>query len=145
VKKFKIGNNSAFNDVVVSLHFPENMITGNAPALVTHPKGMGTVHETLNGGILVQDFGIPSDLAGGTILIEDPRPLLTLAEVVLLQTMYNSVDTSFYFTDGTDTYKVRFKRNPAGFIYWKQYIVEEAIGYTRYSYSLTLLIEQRLS
>lgn len=126
----------------ITLPLPASQKQPNADSIFQAPEGRGSVIVTL-GGIVVQDFGIPTDLAGGRIFLED-GPVLSAATKAALDTAYAAVDTSWYFTDGVNYYKVKFSRNPSGFHSWLNYILHNA-GMTVYSYQLELIIEQKVA
>lgn len=129
----------------VVIPFPRELITGQASPIITHPNGMGSHFEMLDGTVKFQDFGIAVNMAGGEISISNNQPDMTFEQVTNIYSMYVTIGEYFYFSDSTDIYKVRFKRNPAGFTFFKQYIVHESIGYTRFSFTLDLVIEEKLT
>ena len=126
----------------IILPLPTSQKQPSADSIFQMPEGRGTVIETY-GGVIVQDFGIPSDLAGGRIFLED-GPILTSTVKSALDLAYAAVDTSWNFTDGINYYKVKFSRNPSGFHAWLNYILHNA-GLTRYSYKMELIIEQKVA
>lgn len=129
----------------VVIPYPMDHITGAADSFVEHPDGMGSHFEMFDGTVQFQDFGLVQSMAGGKISINNTQPDMTADQVATIYTMYQAVDTAYYFTDGSDTYKVRFSRVPAGFTFHKQLIVFEAIGYSRYSFTLDFIIEEKLT
>jgi hypothetical protein len=129
-------------DTLIALPFPKNLRDKEAGSIFQAPEGRGSVHITLE-GIVVQDFGIPSNFSGGQIFLEDTEAIDATVKNAL-ETAYLAEDTDWYFTDSIDIYKVKFSRNPVGFHSWLSYAIYAATGKKVYSYSMNLIIVKRV-
>ena len=94
----------------------------------------GSVFKTL-GGVQFQDFG--TVVGDDTIKIADTDALVD-AVVTAIRTMYNTVNTEWYFTDGSAVWKVRFAFNN-GFRAWRNELAARSF-WAVYSYEINLII-----
>ena len=99
--------------------------------------GRGTVFKTLD-GILIQDFGATE--AGNIISISE-TDAFDQTTVDNLKTLWEAVDTQYYFTDGYNVWKIQFQR-PNGFKYRPNLPLREA-NYVTYSYEINLVVISR--
>jgi hypothetical protein len=125
----------------VGFHIPSDQQSLSPSAMIVPPDGRGTVLNTF-GGIYIHDLSAMTNMRGGKITFTD-GPQLTLDERNLLLTMYGLPEQLFYFTDSVEYFQVRFSRVPAGFRSWLNYPLLEH-GITRYSYSIDLVIWQKV-
>ena len=96
--------------------------------------GRGCVIPTL-GGNVIQDFGV---LEGdGRIRIAE-SDALSASTVSSLQTLFETVDGEYYFTDGYSVWKIRFAR-PNGFKAWRNLFWAHH-GTNIFSYEINLIV-----
>jgi hypothetical protein len=109
---FKIAADTAFTTSVTTLD--QDPTHGEYdPAYEWEARGS---HLRTLGGMVHQDFGVNE--ADRVIMLRD-EDALTQATYEALKTKYEAVDTDWYFTDGVQTFKVRFSRSPRGFRAWR--------------------------
>jgi len=122
---------------IVSFPMPDSQISLSNSSLVEPPAGRGSILETYS-GIYVQDLDPMSNMRGGRIKLDD-GPQLTAAENTKLKGFYAVQNQLYYFTDSVRLFGTFFSRNPRGYDSWLNYPLYEN-GFTRYSYSLELVI-----
>ncbi len=109
------------------------------------PEGRGSVIETGDNGIVVQDFGVPD--GGGTLTIQgNAQPdgeFLTPETVALFRAAYKAADVEYYLTDGVRCWRVRWSRKPAGFNVWMSQFWAEH-GVIEYSYEFVFIVMEEI-
>ena len=97
----------------------------------------GSVIPTL-GGVVIQDFG--SQIKDQRISISD-EAALSADTITTIKSMYEAVDTQYYFTDGYDCYLVQFSR-PNGFVY-RRNLVSSFYEVPRFDYEITFVVIEK--
>lgn len=102
---------------------------------VVSGQDRGSVIRTLS-GVIIQDFGV---------VVKDERisfsdvNAITQAIVTALQTAYETIDGTWYFTDGYNCWEVQFSRVPRGFKAWRN-LLYAYNSYQIFSYDIQLIV-----
>lgn len=108
------------------------------------PDGRGSVIATGNLGTVFHDMGVPD--SGGTLTIAGNATdgeWLTPAVVASFRIAYRAVNTEWFLTDGIRCWKVRWRRQPAGFQVWMDQLWAEH-GKVEYSYEFTFVVVEQV-